>query len=134
RAIGSSEWSWEAGRGDTRGSADDVQEGLPIRIFIFSPFIALVLVMVGATAIVALRSALLPIDAQHEDTLVPLLQSQAIGTNGRAFIVDRFGKMIVSSAPDGDPVVRSAVAALARRTAQSGLPEPAIEFQFDHVT
>ena len=34
-----------------------VQEGLPIRIFIFSPFIALVLVMVGATAVVALRSA-----------------------------------------------------------------------------
>src|SRR6476646_1992617 len=40
RAIGSNEWSWEAGRGDTRGTADDVQEGLPIRIFIFSPFIA----------------------------------------------------------------------------------------------
>src|SRR4029077_3917691 len=146
RAIGSNEWSWEAGRGDTRGRADDVQEGLPIRIFIFSPFIALVLVMVGATAVVALGSAdddaamlgtrlhhamsvnigmrlddyrarsLLPIDAQDEGTLLPLVQSQAIGTNVRAFIVDRFVKMIVSSAPDGDPVVRSAVAALARRT------------------
>ena len=41
----------------TPGDADPVQEGLPIRIFIFTPFIALVLVMVGATAIVALRSA-----------------------------------------------------------------------------
>src|SRR5262249_56707531 len=57
RAIGSSEWSWEAGRGETRGDADAVPEGLPIRIFIFLPFIALVLVMVGATAIVALRTA-----------------------------------------------------------------------------
>ena len=34
-----------------------VREGLPIRIFLFTPFIALVLVMVGATAMVALRSA-----------------------------------------------------------------------------
>jgi HAMP domain-containing protein len=137
---------------------------LPIRIFIFSPFIALVLVMVGATAVVALRSAdddaamlatrlhhamavniglrldnyrarsLAPMDAQQEDTLVSLLQSQAVGTNGRAFIVDRAGKAIASSAPDGDPVVQNAVAALARRTAASGLLEPAIEFQFDHVT
>ena len=75
-----------------------------------------------------------PIDAQREDALVSLLQSQAVGTNGRAFILDRTGKMIVSSAPDGDPVVQSAVAALARHTAPSGLPEAAIEFQFDHVT
>jgi PAS domain S-box-containing protein len=42
--------------------------------------------------------------------------------------------MIVSSAPDDDPVVQSAVVALARHTAPSGPPEPAIEFQFDHVT
>ena len=164
RAIGSSEWIWEAGHGDTRGDADAVPEGLPIRIFIFSPFIALVLVMVAATAVVALRSAdddaamlatklhhamsenigmrlddyrarsPAPMGARPEDTLVPLLQSQAIGTNGRAFIVDRAGKMIASSASDGDPVVQSAVAALARHTAPSALLEPAIEFQFDHVS
>ena len=164
RVIGSSEWIWEAGRGETRGNANAVPEGLPIRIFIFSPFIALVLVMVGATAVVALRTAdddaarlatrlhhemsvnirmrlddyrarsPSPIDAQSEDTLVSLLRSQAVGTNGRAFILDRTGKMIVSSAPDGDPVVESAVAALARHTAPSGLPDAATEFQFDHVT
>ena len=50
RAIGSSEWTWESGRGEAPEEADPVQEGLPIRIFIFAPFIALVLVMVGATA------------------------------------------------------------------------------------
>ena len=164
RAIGSSEWTWESGHGETRDSADAAQEGLPIRLFIFSPFIALVLVMVGATAVVALRSAdddaarlatrlhhemsaniglrlddyrarsPSPIDPQREDALVSLLQNQAVGTNGRAFILDRTGKMIVSSAPDGDPVVQSAVAALAQHTAPSGLPKAAIEFQFDHVT
>jgi len=57
--------------------------------------------------------SLSPIDPQREDTLVSLLQNQAVGTNGRAFILDRTGKLIVSSAPDGDPVVQSAVAALA---------------------
>ena len=57
RAIGSSEWIWESGRGEAPESAAPVQEGLPIRIFIFAPFIALVLVMVGATAIVALQTA-----------------------------------------------------------------------------
>ena len=164
RAIGSSEWTWESGHGETRDNADAAQEGVPIRLFIFSPFIALVLVMVVATAVVALRSAdddaarlatrlhhemsaniglrldhdragsPSPIDPQREDALVSLLQNQAVGTNGRAFILDRTGKMIVSSAPDGDPVVQSAVAALAQHTAPSGLPKAAIEFQFDHVT
>jgi PAS domain S-box-containing protein len=164
RAIGSSEWTWEAGRGEMRGNADAVQEGLPIRIFIFSPFVALVLVMVGATAIVALRSAdddavrlatrlhhemsvnirtrlddylarsPPPTDAQRDDNLVSLLRSQAVGTNGRAFILDRTGKIIVSSAADGDPVVEGAVAALARHTGPSGLYAAAAEFQFDHVT
>ncbi len=164
RAMGSSEWTWESGRGDTLGRAGEVQEGLPIRIFIFAPFIALVLVMVGATATVALRNAdddaerlatklheavsanirmrlddylkrsPSPIDADRKDALVSVLRGHAVGTNGRAFILDRTGVMIASSAPDGDPVVESAVAALARHTGPSGLSAEATEFQFDHVT
>ena len=147
RAIGSSEWTWEAGRGESQGKADAGHEGLPIRIFIFTPFIALVLLMVGATAIVALRSAdddalmlatklhqqmsvnlrmqlddylarapSLP-DTQRE--LASLLQGQAVGTKGRAFIRDGSGKTIASSAPDGDAVVESAAAALARHAGSS---------------
>src|SRR6187402_82928 len=57
RAIGSSGLIWESGRGEARGDLVPVQEGLPIRMFIFAPFIALVLLMVGGTATVALRSA-----------------------------------------------------------------------------
>ena len=162
RAIGSSEWTWEAGRGESQGKADAGHEGLPIRIFIFTPFIALVLLMVGATAIVALRSAdddalmlatklhqqmsvnlrmqlddylarapSLP-DTQRE--LASLLQGQAVGTKGPAFIRDGSGKTIASSAPDGDAVVESAAAALARHAGSSTLAAPATEFQFDHVT
>jgi PAS domain S-box-containing protein len=74
-----------------------------------------------------------PTDPQRDDTLVSLLRSQAVGTNGRAFILDS-GKMIVSSAPAGDPVVENAVAALVRHTGPSGLSAAGTEFQFDHVT
>ena len=42
--------------------------------------------------------------------------------------------MIASSAPDGDPVVESAVAGLARQTGPSGMSAAATEFRFDHVT
>ena len=164
RAIGGNGWTWEAGRSEALRSADPVQEGLPIRIFLFMPFIALMLVMVGATAIVALQTAdddaqmlatrlhqemsvniRMRLDdylagspslatAQREDALVALLRSQAVGTNGRAFILDRTGKMIASSASAGDPVVEHAVAALAQHTGPSGLTAASTEFQFDHVT
>ena len=164
RGIGGSEWIWAAGRGNTPGVAKPVQVGLPIRIFIFTPFIALVLVMVGATAMVALRSAdddaarlatrlhqeasasirmrlddylarsPSQTDAQRKSALVSLLRSQAIGSDGRAFILDSTGAMIASSAPDGDLVVESAVAGLAQQTGASGLSATATEFRFDHVT
>jgi hypothetical protein len=144
RAIGAKEWAWESGRGETSADAAALQDGVPIRIFIFMPFIALVLVMVGATAIIALRSAdddalmlatklheqvsasirmqlddylaRAPADAQHDARLVAVLQGQTVGTKGRAFIRDGSGKTIASSAPDGDPVIESALAALAKQS------------------
>ena len=164
RAIGSSEWVWESGRSEAPGNTAPVQEGLPIRIFIFAPFIALVLLMVGATAIVALQTAdddatMLatrlhqamsenirlqlddylarpppPAGVQREDTLDSLLRSQVVGTNGRAVILDMTGKTVASSASAGDPVVANAIAALARHTGPSGLSAGTTEFQFDHVT
>ncbi len=164
RTIRGREWIWEAGRGGTHASAGPVQEGLPIRIFIFTPFIALLLVMVGATAIVALRTAdddarMLatrlhqvmsanirgqlddhfaaspqPAGAEGGESLASLLRSHTAGANGRAFIVDTSGKVVASSVSAGDPVVESAVAALARHTGPSGLSANAAEFQFDYVS
>ena len=163
RAIGSSHWIWEAGRGEARGDPGPVQEGLPIRIFIFTPFIALLLLMVGGTATVALRSAdddaemlatrlhqqlsanlrmrlddylarsPLPMDARRKDALVALLRSQAVGADGRAFILDSTGAVVASSAADGDPVVASAIAGLPRQGVR-GMSMAATEFRFDHVT
>jgi PAS domain S-box-containing protein len=163
REIGGSEWVWESGRSEAPGKAHPVPEGLPIRIFVFAPFIALLLLMVGATAIVALQTAdddatrlatklqqamseniraqlddylaRPPLaDVQRDDTLDSLLRNQAVGTSGRAVILDATGKMIASSASAGDPVVMNAIAALARRTGPSGLSAGTTEFQFDHVT
>ena len=164
RAIGSSEWIWESGRSEAPEKITPVQERFPIRIFIFAPFIALVLVMVGATAIVALQTAdddaqMLatklhqamsanirlqlddyvarpppPAGAQREETLDSLLRSQAVGTDGRAIILDMTGKTVASSASAGDPVVANAIAALTQHTGPSGLSGGATEFQFDHVT
>ena len=164
RALRSREWIWEAGRSRSPGDAGPLPEGLPIRIFLFTPFIALVLVMVGATAIVALRSAdddaarlatrlhqeasaslrmrlndylarsPLLTDARRHDDLASLLRGQAVGPDGRAFILDHTGAIIASSAADGDLVVQSAVAALAQHTGLSETPAAATEFRFDHVT
>src|SRR5262245_21366184 len=73
-------------------------------------------------------------DAARRDALVSLLRSQAIGSEGRAFLLDRTGAMIASSAPDDDPVVRSAVAGLMQHLGPFGLSPTVTEFRFDHVT
>ncbi len=150
RAMGSSEWTWESGRSVARDSADPRREGLPIRIFIFTPFVALVLVMVGATAIVALQSA------DDDAAMLATRLHEAISANIRLRLDDyRAGspsptgiqrrrpsspccearlsarkagpssstapaRSIASSASDGDPVVENAIAALARHTGPSG--------------
>ena len=120
--------------------------------------------MVGATAIVALRSAdddaarlvtrlhqeastsfrlrlaehlaLSPslTDAERRDALAALLRSQAIGPDGRAFILDGTGALIASSAPDGDAVVAEAMAGLARHPRPPTTKGAATEFRFDHVS
>ena len=163
RALGSHDWIWESGLGRL-GQAAAIPDGVPIRIFLFTPFIALVLIMVGATAIVALRSAdddaarlatnlhdelsanlRLRLDdyltrstasseAERNAGILPLLNSQTLGSDGRVFVRDSDGTMIASSAPDNDPVVQSAVASLRRHTGPAGLPTSATEFRFDHVT
>ena len=57
RAIGHRDWVWESGRGESGAGAVLSPVGLPIQMLLFAPFIALLLVMVGMTATVALRSA-----------------------------------------------------------------------------
>ncbi|MFO1108054.1 MAG: PAS domain-containing protein [Bradyrhizobium sp.] len=163
RAIGSSERAWESGQSGPPENARPAGTGLPIRIFIFAPFVILLLVMVGVTAIVALQNAdddatmlvsklhqavsdniRLQLDdylarppppgVQQEDSLHSLLRGQAFGVNGRAVILDAAGKRIASSGSADDPVVVAAIAALASHTAPLGQLAGTIEFQFDYVS
>ena len=120
--------------------------------------------MVGAMAIVALRSAdddaarlatrlhqeasasirmrlddylarsPSPIDAQRNDALVALLRSHAVGSDGRAFILDTTGAMIASSAPDGDRGGERGCSVWRSTRVRRACPQRATEFRFDHVT
>ncbi len=127
RVIGAKEWAWQAGTGDGRVDDSGTQHGLPIRMFLVTPFIVLVLVMVVATAYLTLRSAEqsatklvtrihqesseninLYLDdylekSQHANEsrrigeISNLLRSLPIAAHGRAFIMDRSGRQIASS-------------------------------------
>ncbi|MGE5490213.1 MAG: ATP-binding protein [Actinomycetota bacterium] len=125
REIGRREWIWEAGS----DGACEVGErhGTPIRMFLVTPFIVLVLVMVGATAYATLRSAEEAAgrlaarlhqdssenirlrlddylekarhgdDLRHGDDISRLLHHLPIAGHGEAFIIDRGGRQIASS-------------------------------------
>jgi signal transduction histidine kinase/FixJ family two-component response regulator len=162
RRLGRAEWVWVAGRGGADPNGATARPGLPIRAFVLAPFIALVLVMVGATAYVALRSAegdadrlagrlqgqiaetmRFRLDAYFSgpevaargargDEIGRLLGSLSVARYGRALITDRSGRLVAASA-ERDAVVLDAVRTLSRRLG-SGAPPEGITFRFGHVT
>ncbi|ALN88578.1 sensory box protein [Lysobacter capsici] len=132
RRLGSKEWVWESGQGSLRPGTQYAHKGLPIRILVAGPFIALVLIMVGLSAYLSLRSgatsatqlaerlqaeAANTIQMQVDDALAApglnealesgvldeLLRRTGIARSGRAFIVDRDGLVIASSEHYGSP-------------------------------
>ena len=164
RAIGNSEWIWEAGRGEKPLDARR-DYALPIRVFIFAPFIALVLVMVGATAIVALRSAdddsdilatrlqqeaaanigmkldrylalpTTPAAKRREDLNQLLRGSQAISAGGLAFILDNTRTVIATSAFDSNgDAIVQNAIGALESHNSSGVSENGADFRFTYVT
>ena len=163
RALGQRDSAWEAGAGRQPAPGDASEHGLPIRIFILGPFIALVLLMVGATASVTLHSAAddanrlagqlheeiaqtinlrldeylerMPNAAERQRVagIGSLLSRLPIARHGLALIVDRSGGVVSSSSASDDPVTRDAVAHWKRR-ARSEASGSALQFRFDHVT
>ena len=136
--------------------------GVPIRMVILAPFIVLVLVMVAATAYVTLRSAAMDADRLaawlHEEiaeninllldeqlsrpgatddasTLTGLLGGLPVSAHGRAFIVDRAGRTIASSAPANDAVVAAAIGHLETATTEGldSLPRHR-QFRFSQIS
>jgi two-component system sensor histidine kinase/response regulator len=171
----SQEWAWESG---TAAGFDPNagSPGLPVRIVVVAPFIALVIVMVVTTASLTLGNAQsdatklasrlheeiaetinLKLDERLERTpagtgrnaaVDELLWHLPIAHNGRAFIIDRSGRLVASSlragerSPAGDlpDVVRQdlAVERVIHTLRQSlgGLSalQHSLPFRFDIVT
>jgi two-component system, sensor histidine kinase and response regulator len=169
RVFGRKDWVWESGGSDARAHGSGAPHGLPIRMFLVTPFILLALVMVAATAYITLNSAEhsanklatrlhqeiseninLILDeyldksknvneSQRIHDINRLLTQLPIAEHGRAFIVDRSGRQIASSAnpiqttsfANGkDLVVQSAIAMLYNLETL----KTAVQFQFDIVT
>ncbi|MDD5260681.1 MAG: ATP-binding protein [Methylacidiphilales bacterium] len=162
RRLGSREWIWEAGGGKTRPEALTMTEGWPIRMVILAPFIGLMLLMVGTTAYVTLRSAEedanklvvrlhqeisdninLQLDeylAHQPSNIVnttgirSLLQGLPLSKHGLALIIDNSGHTIASSAENGDAVAAEAAATFIKTPASSEQLKAGIQFRFDHIT
>ncbi|TGK07657.1 HAMP domain-containing protein [Leptospira semungkisensis] len=113
------EWYWENGK----KHKDMLGYGWPIRMFLVGPFILLVLILVGSTAYLTLRSSEIAADKMasrlHQEIseninlqldaalagsssldfqkIQKLLHGTNIARSGRAFIIDREGKEIATS-------------------------------------
>lgn len=160
RSLSAGGRTWESGALLRAADPSATEHGLPIRLFILAPFVALVLAMVGATSFVALRSAEehanklatrlheeisasigLMLDdlasrsdlSSERDRIDKLLASLPIASQGRAFLLGRDGRVFASSVPQ-DPVVESAVSALRERMGDLGRVASDVEFRFDQVT
>jgi two-component system sensor histidine kinase/response regulator len=158
RLVGSHVWAWEAGQGVVPSSSPNLVERWPIRMLLLGPFIALMLLMVGTTAFVTLRSAeqdanklaghlhesislnielLLdeqldgaPAGADQQQAIRELLRALPIARRGRALLLDEAGLVIASTADDFDPVIARALAELG----DSRPPSSGLQYRFDHVT
>lgn len=156
--------------------SEETSGGLPVRILIAGPFIILVLFMVGITAFLTLRSSEnaayelagrlhqevsqninLLLDEHldknrdknpnSEKSIGTLLRKIFVSQRGRSFILDRFGRLVASSAPSEEVSVSNVLAeessdAVIRSASQSlfehyknlnELREP-LRFGFDIVT
>ena len=159
RAVGGQQWLWTAGTSDPPRSPQGSDHGLPLRIFILLPFIALVLVMVGSTAYVTLRSAeddaeklalrlhqeisqnislrlekhFAALPSASADELQRLLRQLPIAGHGSALVLDRSGEVLASSA-DAEALIAAAEAGLIETAGDLERLDEPVQFSFAQVT
>lgn len=164
RALGRPDVVWMSGQSEVPANADAVvSTGVPVRMFIAAPLIALMLLVVSAVAYVSLRRGeetayqlagrlhqemSKTIDLQLDDYLatrspakeqgaandIRHLLAASIERNGRAFILERSGKLVASSVGNSDTVVDQAARVLAERPGGLSTITGAVQFRFDLVT
>jgi two-component system sensor histidine kinase/response regulator len=163
RRLGQKEWIWQSGAVPSRSDVDIAGQGVPIRMFLVTPFIVLVLVMIAVTAYVTLRSAE---DAANklagrlheemaeniaarldrhlareggsnpsdEGELAAVLAQLPVAQDGRAFITNQSGQVIASSFATPDPVVQTVVATVRRGQGDLRHLTAPLQFRCDIVT
>ncbi|MCU7729311.1 ATP-binding protein [Actinoplanes sp. KI2] len=156
RVVGRKEWVWTSGTGTEDPATVATREVWPIRMVLLTPFMTLVLFMVGATSYVTLRSAEEDSDnlasrlheeisdnirlrlagrpAGAEDDISGLLRSLPVARHGVALVVDRSGQVVGSSAAPGDPVAAKAVAELGRTPLDPDRFRAGLPYRFVQVT
>jgi signal transduction histidine kinase/DNA-binding NarL/FixJ family response regulator len=179
RLLGMRGFIWQSGPHPSPSRVDQSTQRWPLRVFIAGPFIALVLLMVTLVAFITLRSGedaanalaerlhreiSLTVDMSVDDYLDPalnpqglanphyigaILQKLSISNDGRAFIVDRTGRVIASSSalsnpqtslPGGlalgnpDPIVHLASRHFEQQAQHVHKLDNATTFRFDVVT
>lgn len=162
RVLGARAWIWESGRSGSPPETVDALTGWPTRMVLLTPFIALTLLMVGATAYVALRSAegdanrlavrlhqeiSENINLEFDDYLAKatpaavnsasisgLLRRLPISRDGFALVITNSGRLFASSAAEGNPVAAQAIAGFTMLGATAARLESGVQFRFDHVT
>lgn len=163
RRLGEETWVWIAGSGRVPGRNAAVGRRLPIRMFLLTPFIALILVLVAATAYVTLRSAeqasvglakqlhremaenvghrwdeyVIETDRAGSPMLASdsaqVLAELSIARQGRAYIFSSSLELVGSSEPGTDPVLGALAGELKLRWAELSAGSD-IEFVFEYVT
>jgi two-component system sensor histidine kinase/response regulator len=136
RVIGQTFWCWESGKGFTHDDATASRPGVPIRMAIVMPFVAMVLLMVALSGYFVLRSAetdanklagrlheeiaqniLLKLDgvltqvsmnrAHGAAVIDEMLQHLPIARDGRAFVVDAQWRLLGSSLMSRPSIVQA---------------------------
>lgn len=133
--IGQKVWIWESGTDKNYKDLGELKKGIPIRIFLVGPFIALIITLLGTTAYFTLSSSELAatklaerlhleiteninhqldkfleskqVSKKEDVTLAisDLLYKLPVAKNGRAFIIDKSGNLIASSSDNDSDLV-----------------------------
>jgi PAS domain S-box-containing protein len=164
RRFGRPDIVWESGSGAPPDDVAYAPRGVSIRLVILAPMLALVVVLVGATAYVTLdesEDAATKLasrlhqeiseninlqlddylaqrgtpDALLTDDINALLAKLPIARHGRAFIVDHFGRTIATSGEPNDTIVAlSTDGLMSHLRDRNGKLEGSVQFRVIHIT
>jgi len=163
RVFGGKDTVWESGAGAPRDDSEPSAQGVSLRLVILAPLLAMVIVLVGATAYVTLQESedaatklasrlhqeiSENINLRLDDYLAgsrrttdaftadidALLAQLPIAGHGRAIITDRTGRIIAASGDRRDPIVARTVERFLATLGDTARLDRPREFRVDHIS